>query len=273
MLDKPRISPSLIKDYWKYRNKQMCGLLFEAKWVDRIIPTTPYEELSDLILYGYRFEFQVTGAIPNRHDEEPPMLTTASGKPSAKQAHLDAQAERCKRALEYYNFAIPGETSFLMEYDPGGTYTMKCYQDIKTIRKGEQCFIDLKSTGMLDNKWEDTGWGMEKLQYKTQLMIQPAFAILSAREVLHIEHIPYYFYVASNTNPDDARFIQIRFDERTLLEYFDMIEDVGTSVFVEQDLGFTPIPDYKRCKDCPLREKCEHRIDVPHIDLLIIGGE
>lgn len=262
-MSKPTISPSLIKDYWDYRNKEKCGLLFEATWIDRTIPLIPYEELPEPILIGFRFEYLVTGAIPRRRETPPPELLTPTGKRSSKNDHIEAQVSLCKKTLSRYKVEIL-DTNFKMEYDCGN-YTMKSYQDIYCKIKGKPAFIDLKSTGLLDNKWEDTGWGLERLAQKTKLMIQPAFAKLSAQNVLHLEDIDYYFYVASSTNGEDARFIKVDMSQRRLAEFADLIEDVGVSVFVEQDLGFTPIPNYKSCIKCPLMEKCSYYVDTPSI--------
>lgn len=262
-MSKVIVSPSLIKDYWAYREKEFCGLVFEEQWITKDMPVVPYEELPEAILIGFRFEYLATGALPRRRDEPPGELLTPTGKRSTKNDHIDSQVSLFKRTMSRYKVKI-NQTSFKMELDRGN-YIMKSYQDIFGEINGRPVFIDLKTTGMLDNKWEDTGWGLERLHEKKKLMIQPAFAKISAREVLHIEDIDYYFYVASSTNGEDARFIKVDMSQRKIAEYEDMIEDVGVSVFVEKELQFTPFPDYKKCMTCPLAEKCRYYMDTPAI--------
>ena len=140
--------------------------------------------------------------------------------------------------------------------------------------------VELKTSGMLDNKWDDFGWGLERLATKRKLLIQAACNIISAREYFQTDLIEYYFYVASSTNDDDALLISVVFDERELAKYADMIEWAVRGIEVERDMGYIPYPHYKRCQSCPLGNYliqegsvCVSAQYVPEpITLKLIGG-
>ena len=52
----PKISQSLMKDYVKYLNKQECGLLFKAKYIDKNVDSPP----SAAMKLGIYFEYLST---------------------------------------------------------------------------------------------------------------------------------------------------------------------------------------------------------------------
>lgn len=267
MSDIAKISPSCIRDYLDYRDGKTCGYYFRYKWIDRIEVD---EEKTGVQLFGYRFEYLVTNELPYRVTEPPSELLTAAGNRSkADNAKVEAQAELCIKALKREGFEIV-ETSPIMEH-VYGSYRLKQVNDIYAIKDGVNCFIDLKTSGLLYNKWEDFGWDVERLHLKTNLLIQPAVAKLLAQDCMHVEDIPFYFYIGSNTNNEDAEIFEIVFDKKRFAGFLDIIEDVGTSIFFEQDLGFTPRPSYKECRSCKYNKICKLAIDTPKIKKIIIS--
>lgn len=266
-MEKLRISPSLIKKYLEYRDKKVCGEWFLNEYIDKVDYKREYTEAQ---LMGIRFEYEVTGAIP-RYWKEPPtqMLTPSTGKVSTKQKQVDFHVKLCKETFEAEKIQII-DHSWVMQYDRG-TYDLKQINDIFALKDGVECFIDLKTSGFLYNKWEDYGWAKETLPKRRGLLIQAAVAKILARDCLHIEDIPFYYYIASTTpKSEDAELFEIVFDTKALLGYEDIVEDVGTSVFFESDLGFTPYPNMRECRKCQFQNICDHKQLTPKITKIYV---
>ena len=64
-----------MKDYVKYLNKQQCGLLFKAKYIDKNVDTPP----SAAMKLGIYFEYLCTGQLP-RNGIKPLPETTLKGE-------------------------------------------------------------------------------------------------------------------------------------------------------------------------------------------------
>ena len=260
MVNVAKISPSCIKDYLQYRNGKACGRWFRYRWIDRL---EVKEVKTDAQLYGYRFEYLVTGELPYRCIDVPDVIRTPGGARAKMNDFLEDQVSLCKKTLKRDGFEIL-ETSPIMQ-TVLGNYRLKQVNDIYAQKNGINCFIDLKTSGFLYNKWEDYGWDEEKLPQRRGLLIQPAVAKILGQECLHVEDVPFYFYIGSNKNSEDAEFFKIVFSKRALAEYLDLIEDVGNSIFFEMDLGFTPTPSYQECRKCIYNDVCELNISAPKI--------
>lgn len=262
--NKLRISPSSIKAYWEYEKKDTCGLLFERMYISRdtsIIPTKP-------MLYGRRFEYLVAGIVGRDKIVPPELLTPAGNYSKTDNQRVEMQAIMARDALKEQGFKIL-EVSEALIHD-FGHYDLKNILDITAEKDGVKCIVELKSTGLLNNKWEDTGWSKERLHQKRKLLIQAASNVITAQYVWQQEVIPYYFYVSSSTNDVDAKFYQMVFTDVAIAEYTDLIEDAANGIGVENDLGFRAYPDHKRCAECPLKDTCKQFTSVPKIEKVII---
>ena len=263
-----RLSPSMIKSYWNYKDKEECGIMFEQQYVSRTeiqkAITTPME-------IGRRFEYLASGALQRDGSVPPPLLTEKTRKPSADNSRVYEQAGRFRLLFDKKGYELESVQEKLVL--DRGNYDLVNVLDIVFFENGVKGIIDLKSTGLLTNKWEDTGWAPERLHQKKKLLIQAACNIITAREIWLQEYIPYYFYVASSTNDVDVGFYEMHFSERALAEYDDLIEDAAISIEVEDELGFTPFPDHKRCAECPLMATCQHATDLPIITKIFIDTQ
>jgi hypothetical protein len=97
----PKLSQSLVKELYKYKLKEECGLRVEAKYITKSVefPTSEVQEL------GNYFEYKATGQLPrDGHTPEPILLKT--GKPSIDYIRMDAQVENFKRVMKRLNFSV-----------------------------------------------------------------------------------------------------------------------------------------------------------------------
>ena len=264
MSEKFKLSPSAIKSYWQYEKREMCGLLFDELYVQKTgvqIPKTAK------MLFGERFEFLTTGATL-RDGTEPPPLLTPTGRVAKANEDIEIQRDRAHLALKENGITIK-EVSVTLEIDRGD-YILKNILDTVIEIDGVRGILDFKTSGLLGNKWEEFGWTKETLHYRRHHLIQAACNTITAREVWHQEHIPYFFYVAHNTNPDKAALFEVVFTDASLAEYDDMIENAYLGIITEQELDFQAHPDYERCLSCPLFDTCTSKRVAPKIDKVVV---
>lgn len=266
-MQKPfNISQSLLKDFQDYKHKKHCGLQLKAKYFDKI-EFPPTESMQ----WGNYFEYLVTGAT-GKGDQAPAPERTQKGELTAKYKIMEAQAERCKKALDHYGIKIVEFNKMFvweghsMKVDIIGELTKGLQTKDRSYPAGTRIIIDTKTTGFLDNKWEDYGWHTESLEHKWKIMIQVVhYKWLSMK--LGQPDLPFFFMIHSNTNNIESKIIEVVLDENTrYAEHEQLIEKTKAMIKMEQEIGFKANPDVKRCFECPLKETCGSFISVPEIN-------
>lgn len=293
-----KISQSLLKSLLDYRNGRECGLIFKAKYIDGRYDLFPPSEAQNV---GAWFEYQVTGSIPKNGDV-PKAEYMKRGKDEAGNPQLTAEyrlmSEHIKNfhnIMETYGFEIirAGEDikalipDSLEKYGEEvwltGTvdirvkatktiYSMYEYQRVLVAEAGQQAFIDIKTTGLLDDKWNDYGWEIGNLHNKVKLVTQPVQYKMIEKMNTGIEP-PFIFLLFSSGSPTDARIIDFRVDETAFEEHRSFV-DMGVQNM--QHLlrnGFKPRPSLDECSNCPLRENCEYRATTAPITVYYFASQ
>jgi hypothetical protein len=256
-----KISQSFLKDYNQYKGKSMCGLQFKAKHYDGL--QFPSSEAMDL---GNFFEYKATGSMP-RNGIEPLVKLSYSGTAretiSAPYQRAIESAQLFQKIKEEYKINIKEIGLKLSpEYKDG-------ILDIWGEMNGRPCIIDLKYSGLIDDKWAETGWDVESLHYKEKLIVQAVQYKLLVKENfnLNYEDFDFYFMVFSSKEVHNVKFIKVVIDEDAFEIHNNHIKTVYNQVNnmdIEKD--FIPYPSIKNCYDCPLKDTCEHRTELPLIE-------
>lgn len=251
----PKISQSLVKSLFAYKEKQECGLMIKAKYVDGMMfPSTPAQEL------GNYFEYICTGSKA-RDGHTPEAKILKSGKVATDYARMNVQKENFDRIMKTYGFEI----EFINH-----KFTSERFSGIADIvaknNKGERVVIDIKSSGMINDKFSDYGWEESGMEYKDKLLLQAVHYKILAEEEWDIHNIPFYFFVFSTKNETDFKIYEIICDEATLQTHANNFIEAEKYFASENEKGWTPYPDLKRCAGCPLKEGCKFFVDVPMIN-------
>jgi len=261
------ISASLIKKWWEYRDNKYCGIAFRDIDVTRKVPSVASERMK----LGQWFEYKCTGAV-NRDGSIPEMPMTSTGKPTAEAKRMETQAE---------NFKLLAKTEGLEVIDTGRVlqidypdYRVKGILDIFGQMYGEPCIVDIKSSGLIGNQWEEFGWDEITFNSRHKLTIQVVFYKFLALHVLGIRDIPFYFLIHSSTNDIDYEFWEVKlYDfEYAMQETGKLIEQVLMSVKDDMANGFIPKPSMKRCKKCDLLQNCIYSRITPEKKVVYIDG-
>ena len=211
---------------------------------------------------GIYFEYLCTGALPKSGEiPEPEMVYkgTAREKMSAPYERAIKSAEIFKQIISHYGIKIKsvGLTLESPEYGMNGVV------DIHAEWDGKDCFIDLKYSGLIDDKWNEMGWDIESLHMKDSLMIQGVHYKLLAREVLGIDDIPFYYFVFSSQDPNNVKIIRQEVEESRTASH---VVAVGNVINKLSSDNFAPLPSLVRCSNCPISHKCPHKVDYPLVE-------
>ena len=269
------ISQSLIKNYWDYKRGNYCGIALHTMDILKMAEREPSEPMK----LGHYFEYLCTGqALRDGSIPERPM--TSTGKPKAEATRMEIQAQKFKDLVKEKGIVI-SETGTVLEYvDDDGQFKYKGVLDIlgyvpdPALDEAPLSIVDVKSSGLIGDRWKDTGWDADTLNMKDKLTIQVVFYKWLAWKVLHTADIPFYFAVHSTSNEVDSVFWKVSLNDfyMSMVEFENLIGAVVADLKHEMTSGFKPYPDVKRCGTCPLNEECAYKITVPDTVEIIIDG-
>ena len=254
------ISQSFLKEYAEYKSGNTCGLQVKAKYIDGIkFPS------SDAMEYGNAFEYLATGSIPrDGHIPQIEKVYVGTKKEgiSAQYQRIIQSAELFKQTIKHYGIEI---------IDKGKVCTqdgMTGIMDIVAKWNDRICIIDTKYSGLIDDKWSDFGWNLDMLPEKHSLMLQPVqYKILLSKELeCDEDDIDFYFFVFSSKEVMNVKLIKVNVDELTIANHLASVEWVKTELQKPIDKLFKAKPTLKGCFECPIKDNCKFKVEVPQID-------
>jgi len=251
------ISNSLIKAYLDYKKETLCGKLFSAKYIEKIIP---YEESKDQQA-GKWFEFQATGALP-LNGKEPQEVRTSKGS-AAITKHLEGQLANFRTIYADINIQ---ETNFKVETTIDNQRYL-AYLDVIC----ENMIRDIKTTGHINNFKDHYGWiqltGDDNAYWipEKSHLYQAKFYIWIVFKTTGIV-MPFFFDVFSNKNSDDCKTIQVNMDEDSINYFEEWLFETVSELKADIEKGFQCYANYKNCTVCPLFMHCDEKSTKPEIE-------
>lgn len=298
---KIKITQSMMKEFHDYYHGNQCGLIFHEKYINK---NYDLFKPSEAQAAGNWFEYMCIGAT-TKSSKIPQPEKTQKGDFTALYKRMEVQVKNFKAFMSYYGIEQlevqskweVGETILEIDGDKGekipytidgleGTLDLLCRAkiDIKAvfeikddngkvievkdevvIKAGQIFILDIKTTGLLDDKWNSYGWDLSSLHNKDKLIRQPIhYKFLSYLK--YGESYPFLFLLFSSTNDYDFRSILFNIDEDTHFEEHKKFI-IWTHKWLKYTLkkGFEARPDVLRCHDCPLKVGCKYFMGVPKI--------
>lgn len=255
-----KISQSLMKALFNYRNNSECGIRIYERYVNGT-----ELETSDAMNMGNWFEYQCTKQLP-RNGQMPEPERLKNGDLSSAYRKLDKQISRYHEIIEQYGISIL-HTGYVFDNDEYGTGIA----DIIAEWNGKKCIIDIKTTSKIDDKWSEYGWGDEKFEYvdspNTQnLTIQAVqYKLLALSDFGECD---FYFFVFSVNEEDSAKIFKVLVDEAVIEKHRENIRQAYNyfnNTFVNKTPTELAVPELKRCQQCQLKKNCSFAINVPLI--------
>lgn len=262
-MEKPRLSQSLLKDYVDYYdpNTNGCGLyLWKKSFEKQPIPPSDTQKL------GIYFEYLCTGYL-RKGEEAPQPEMVYKGTPKEKMAadyeRATKSAELYKQMIEKHNIKILSVGEYLIYDNCSGIL------DIRAEWNGEECIIDLKYSGLFDDKFNPYGWHTESLPYKSSLLLQPIHYKYLIEKIEGKPNIPFYFFIFNAKDPEKAKIIKTNIqDEHIAIHEENYVEKMKRYIDFHYNNPdkLLPRPSYLRCKECPFFDTCDKRAEVPLIE-------
>ena len=263
------INQSLIKDLIKYKEKKLCGLIFQNKWI-----LHQYGKGTKSNLLGHYFEYLCTGALAKREEKPPTPETTKSGE-------LTAEFRLAKKQSEYFhelinsmgiNLLSQGE-KVIADNKWVGTLDIKAKWDAIFERESfyldpnntdKIVIIDLKYSGLLDDKWSEFGWNTEQLPRKKGTMLQAKhYKFLFWKK--YGFNPPFFFFVFDSKEERRAKLIYVDIETWELEQYESFLEKAKLYLMQQLEIGFMPIPNYEKCSACQYNQWCTFKEKYPKI--------
>jgi hypothetical protein len=292
------ISQSLLKSLLDYRNGKECGLIFKAKYIDGRYDLFPPSDAQNV---GAWFEYMATGSIP-KNGIVPKAEYMKRGKDENGNPELTADyrlmrehIDNFKKNMESYSLDIitAGEDikvlypNSLEQYGEEvyltGTLDVRArankdifakYEDtiVKVASKDEEVIIDIKTTGLLDDKWNDFGWEINNLSNKIKLVTQPVH--YKFIEYLKTDKdVPFIFMLFNSKNSKDARIIDFKVDSSSFEEHRAFIESGVENMLHLRKYGFKAMPSLEKCSKCPLNVDCKFKAEISPITVFYFAHQ
>jgi hypothetical protein len=262
----PKISQSLIKSLYKYKMDDECGLKIEKSYFENVnFPSSDAQEL------GNYFEYMATNQLP-RDNHIPEAKLLKSGKPTLPYARMDKQVENFKYLMKRLNFTIEQTGfSFTNPKYSGITDIIAHDNNIKSkVKNKKRIIIDLKTSGLLNDKWSEYGWHDESIEEKDGLLLQAIHYKMLANYEWGIEDIPFYFMVFSTKNDWEYKVFKVNVDVSTYQLHYSNLINIKEYLDKQIKVGWKAKPSLSRCNSCPLNFSCVSSVDIPTIQEVYI---
>ena len=243
-----------MKNLYDYVIGDLCGKKFEALYLEgKSMPPTPPMQL------GNWFEYVATGQLP-RDGNIPEPKRLKSGKLSIDYIRMENQVANFHKMMEGNGFEIIS-TGHVFTKDEMATGIA----DIIARKDGKTCIIDIKTSGLLDDRWNDMGWNLDALDQKDKLLIQAVHYKFLAESEFG-EDVDFYFAIFSTKNEHDCMLIKINVDEDRIQQHITDIFRASQLLEEHKEKGFKSTLKYRDCVKCFLNETCENAIKTPEIN-------
>jgi len=263
------INQSLVKDLIKYQNDELCGLVFHNKWI--LQQFGGGSKANDL---GHYFEWLCTGALAKGESEAPIPETTKSGELTADFKTAKKQAEYFHSLLPKYGIKLLDAGNKIIADDTWiGTLDIEAKWDaifenenlnFDTNNKNHIVIIDLKFSGLLNDKWNEFGWHDETLSRKQGTMLQAKhYKFLYWKK--YGFNPPFFFFVFDSKQVGKAKIINVEIDTYELELHEEFLQKAKRYFEMNLESGFQPKPSYDLCISCKYQHLCSFKIDKPKI--------
>lgn len=271
-----KITQSFLKDFKSYLAGELCGNLVHHCWIlGKLLPP------SAAMHVGTYFEFCLTGAMPKEGKVPMPKYnkdgTMASAYRKAKNDAAYVKAVMKEMGLKIISVGAKlAHGRFEGTLDIIAEATRELVIDNVTINAGEQIIIDMKYSGLLEDKWSIHGWAMTDYQ-KAYKKIQAVHYHMIGKKM------KFFYWVVDSSHaekdedgvaqepamkvfyiPIDQEMIDQHISEGNYL--FEKFED-------EKLFGFNPRPVFNKCNKCALREGCADRMRFPNIETVNVNTD
>jgi hypothetical protein len=241
----PTISKSLIHTYNDFKRGELCGSVLKAKYIDRTWQddwgTSPAMKL------GNYFEAVVYNQLGFKEDiPEPEMMK--SGKDMLEPYRLATQRAHETATLIKKSGIKVKEVQTRIEYNTNRGRGGHGVEDIEATYRGRTVTIDLKYSGLIDDKWARMGWG--RIEGNEE---QREYHSIQAHHYNFITGKPFYYLVVSSAKKPAFLFLEMKISKYEQKQHAMKVNGIAEVMETLQLIdGFDNYPSYNKCSVCPL---------------------
>jgi CRISPR/Cas system-associated exonuclease Cas4 (RecB family) len=268
-MNKILINQSLVKDLVKYQKGNLCGLLLTNKWV-----LQQFGEGSKSNKLGHYFEYLCTGALAKGETKPPEAEYTKKGELTSDFQTAKEQSFFFHQLMKNYGIELISKGDKVVA-DDKWVGTLDILAKWESISKyinfefGEdnpekQVIIDLKYSGLLEDKWSEFGWHNDTLAKKQGTMLQAKhYKFLFWKK--YGFNPPFLFFVFDTKNVGNIKVINIDIEDWELEQHEQFLEKAKKYFEHQLEKGFEPKPKFESCFKCKYSKYCQFKIDTPSV--------
>ena len=268
-MNKIYINQSLVKDLVKYQSGNLCGLIFSNKWIlNQFSGGTKSNNL------GHYFEYLCTGALAKGESEAPQPEYTKKGELSSDFELARKQSVFFAELMTKYGIKLLsagdkvladdkwiGTLDILAQWESIGNYIDFEFGEDNPEKK---VIIDLKYSGLLDDKWSEFGWNTDTLAKKQGTMLQAKhYKFLFWKK--YGFNPPFLFFVFDTKEVGKVKVINVDIEEWELEQHEVFLEKAKKYFEHQLKIGFEPKPKYDICIKCQFSNWCQFKANTPSV--------
>jgi hypothetical protein len=281
-----RITQSFMKQMRDYMDGAGCGILIRESWING----RQFDIASAAMKLGCYFEYILTGALPKDGKvPQPEFMKSAIAKNKGTTVGLGIDdmydpyraAHRNKeRVLVYWNsMGLEIDNPLNTKLSAGVKLTkgrfegtidvvLRAFTDTSfangyTMKKGDRILVDLKYSGLLDDKWSVHGWQWTPLQKK--------YHGTQAKQYNFISNLDPFFMIV-DPGEKYVKFFRMILNQEVIDKHIEEGNMLYERLTYYNEMGLLePRPEVTKCEGCPLFNECEHAHRFPHpVDISLI---
>lgn len=268
-MNKIYINQSLVKDLIEYQNNNLCGLVFTNKWI-----LQQFGEGSRANKLGHYFEYLCTGALGKGESEPQKPEYTKKGDLASDFDLARKQSIFFQELMIKYDIKIIsagdkviaddkwiGTLDILAQWESIGNFIDFEFSEDNPDKK---VIIDLKFSGLLDDKWNPFGWHTESLAKKQGTMLQAKhYKFLFWKK--YGFNPPFLFFVFDTKEIGKVKVINVEIEDWELEQHEEFLEKAKKYFEHQQKIGFEPKPNYDDCTKCQYSNWCNFKQTIPSV--------
>jgi hypothetical protein len=266
-MDKILINQSLVKDLVKYQNGNLCGLQFTNKWI-----LQQFGEGSKSNKLGHYFEYLCTGALAKGETNPPEAEYTKKGELTSEFKLAKEQSVFFHQLMTKFGIKLiskgdkviaddkwVGTLDILAQWESIGNYIDFEFGEDNPEKK---IIIDLKYSGLLEDKWSEFGWHTDTLSKKQGTMLQAKhYKFLFWKK--YGFNPPFLFFIFDTKDVGKVKIINVDIEDWQLEQHEEFLEKAKRYFEYQLEKGFEPKPKYEHCIKCKFSTWCQFKIDTP----------
>jgi hypothetical protein len=268
-MSKIYINQSLVKDLVKYQNNDLCGLVFANKWIlNQFGGGTKSNNL------GHYFEYLCTGALAKGEVEAPIPEYNKKGELSTDFEIARKQSIFFKELISKYGIElISAGDKVLADEKWIGTLDIEAkwesisrYIDFEfgEDNPDKRVIIDLKYSGLIDDKWNEFGWHTDTLAKKQGTMLQAKhYKFLFWKK--YGFNPPFLFFVFDTKEVGKVKIVNVDIEQWELEQHEVFLEKAKRYFDYQMEKGFEPKPKYETCIKCQYAGWCTFKSTLPSV--------